>query len=385
MPDINTRLTRQELYELAWTKPATHIAKDFGVQLAAVLKACDILNVPRPTTGHWAKLEHGKAPPRPPLPVQQPGAPESTTFSERRPRLKGAIKAPPTPANSPIATEPETIKWHFAVQKTRAAYRGGDTDRKYGTLQRKSAHPCLWISVTRSSLDRSLLILNRLAVLLEANGFTFVMPAKADEKIKLVYTTTDTALDFHIKEDVERYERELKPEEKGKDPLYIWNRWLYRATGRLRLVITEFHPEGARKSWGDGKNTKLEDKLADAAPDFVICAQGKHAHDLEMKAWHLRYEEQERLRRETEAKAREEKERRDVLISAARRWKDAGELMGFREACEVRLRSTTPDGSLTKLQTSWLAWVDGVIRDTNPLTSGFLKRLEQPEAPLPGE
>ena len=38
MRDINTQLTRQGLLELVWTMPATHIAKEFGVKLAVVLR-----------------------------------------------------------------------------------------------------------------------------------------------------------------------------------------------------------------------------------------------------------------------------------------------------------------------------------------------------------
>jgi hypothetical protein len=384
MLNPNTSLTRQELFRLVWSKPATHVAKDFGVPPAVVLKACKILNVPRPTTGHWVRVEHGQSPPPPPLPSPAPKMPTSVMLSDlmtRRPRA--AKTAPPSEALHSVPQE-EPIKWHLVAQKTRAAFRGGTLDHKYGTLQPKPDHPYVWMSVTRGTLDRCLLMLNRLAVLLEATGFSFVMPAKAGERINLVYTATGTELDFFFKEDVERYERELKPEEKGKDPLFIWNRWLYRATGRLRLIISEYHPEGARKSWGDGKNTKLEDKLADAVPDFVICAQGKHAFKLEMEEQHRRWEEEARLRREEESRAQKEKDRRDALFGAAKRWRDADTLQAFRSACEARWRSATADGTLTKPQADWLSWVDEVIRDMNPLTAGFLRQLETVTSSLTG-
>jgi hypothetical protein len=102
------------------------------------------------------------------------------------------------PALAADTLAPEPTKWHFAVQKTRAAFRGGTLDHKYGTLRPKPDHPCIWMAVTRASLDRSLLILNRLAVLLEANGFVFELPAKQNEAIRLIYTRTGTPLAFHI-------------------------------------------------------------------------------------------------------------------------------------------------------------------------------------------
>ena len=377
MIDPNGILTRDQLFELVWTKPIAQVAKESGIKSAAVLKACKVLGVPRPTTGHWVKIEHGQAPSRPALSPALDGATASITLGKFMARRKRTPKVEP-PASTPSAPEAESIKWHFAVQKTRAALRGGPVDRTYGTIHPKPEHAHLGISVTRGSLDRALHLLNRLAWMLEEHEFNFTMPEKGHWQIKLVYSATGTELAFLIKEDVERYERELKPDEKDKDPIYIWDRWRHRETGRLRLLISEYHPEGARKSWGDGKNTKLEDKLADAAPGFVICAQGKHAQELEWAERQRRWDEEARLRREEEDRKRKEDERRGVLLAAAKIWSAAEELKAFRAACEGRLRNTSPEGALTELQKNWLEWVDHVIAETNPLSAGFLKHLEQP-------
>jgi hypothetical protein len=371
MPDTNTPLTRQQLFRLVWNKPVTHIAMEFGVQPAVVLKACRILNIPRPTTGHWVKVEYGQIPASPALVPLAPGTQESTTLGELMSRRRRNPKAEP-PAVTPVAPEIESTKWHTAVQKTKSALRGGPVDQKYGTIHPKPEHDHLMVSVTHPSMDRVLLLLNQLAWLLEGQGFTFQMPDKGNTQIKLVYAATGTELAFIIKEDVERYERDLRPDEKNKDRFYLWDRWRHRPTGKLRLIINEYHPEGVQKSWGDGKNTKLEDKLADAAPGFVVCAQGKHAHHLEWQARQRLWEEEARIRREEEARAQKEKERREALLGAAKSWRKAKGLQAFRVACEAKLRSNSPDGTLTQLQAGWLEWVDGVIRDTNPLTAGFL-------------
>ena len=192
----------------------------------------------------------------------------------------------------------------------------------------------------------------------------------------LIYKPTGTELSFLLKEEVERYERELTPEEKTKSISYIWDRWRHRPTGRLRLLLNEYHPEGCQKSWGEGKNTKLEDKLTDAASGFVFCAQGKHAQHLEWAERDRRWEEAARQRREEEERKKKEDERRAVLVTAAKKWSDAAALKTFRAACEARLRNVSQGGTLTRPQEDWLAWVDLVIEESDPLTSGFLKRLE---------
>ncbi len=376
MADSTQSLSREDLYELVWAKPATQIARELAITPALVIKACKLLNVPRPTTGHWVKLEHGQTPSRPVLPPVEPGAMVTVTLDKLR-RRKRAAKSESPQLPVPAPAENESIKWHFAVRTTKGALRGAIVDDKYGTIIPKRDHHHLNISVTRASIDRALLLLNQLAWRLEELGFTFKTPKQGESLLSLIYGPTDTELTFLLREEVERYERELKPEEKNKDPIFIWNRWLHRPTGRLRLQINEYHPAGAQKSWGDGKNTKLEDKLADAAPGFVLCAQGKHAQHLEWAERQRRWDEEARERREAEERKRKEDERRATLCTAAKNWSNATALRAFRAACEARFKNGSQGGTLTQRQEDWLAWVDLVIDESDPLASGFLKRLEE--------
>lgn len=66
-------MTRDELYELVWSKPMTEVAKNFDVSSSYMARVCTALNVPRPERGYWAKLAVGKAPAPNPLPEAQPG------------------------------------------------------------------------------------------------------------------------------------------------------------------------------------------------------------------------------------------------------------------------------------------------------------------------
>lgn len=67
-PDNGTlRLSRSALYTLVWSKPMTEIAKLYGVRNDHVARACDQHDIPRPPTGYWQKLTHGKAVERAPL------------------------------------------------------------------------------------------------------------------------------------------------------------------------------------------------------------------------------------------------------------------------------------------------------------------------------
>lgn len=68
-------LTRQELYDLVWSKPMTTIATDFGVSSVAFAKNCTKLQLPRPGRGYWQQLACGLKPEREPLPRAEKGTP----------------------------------------------------------------------------------------------------------------------------------------------------------------------------------------------------------------------------------------------------------------------------------------------------------------------
>jgi hypothetical protein len=60
-------LTRDQLYELVWSEPMQHIAKDYGVSDRAMAKLCARNQVPVPPRGYWAKKHSGYKVGRPPL------------------------------------------------------------------------------------------------------------------------------------------------------------------------------------------------------------------------------------------------------------------------------------------------------------------------------
>ena len=54
------KIKRKELYELVWTKPMTHLAKEFGCSDVGLRKICVKHNIPLPRVGHWARVAAGQ-------------------------------------------------------------------------------------------------------------------------------------------------------------------------------------------------------------------------------------------------------------------------------------------------------------------------------------
>lgn len=56
------RPSKEELKKLIWTKPTTHIAKNFGVSDKAVEKWCKAYGIDKPPRGYWAGQNQFKTP-----------------------------------------------------------------------------------------------------------------------------------------------------------------------------------------------------------------------------------------------------------------------------------------------------------------------------------
>ena len=53
--EASTTVSREELHQLVWEFPGTHLAKRFGISDVALAKICRRLDVPRPPPGWWAR------------------------------------------------------------------------------------------------------------------------------------------------------------------------------------------------------------------------------------------------------------------------------------------------------------------------------------------
>lgn len=53
-------LTREQLYDLVWSKPMTKVAEDLGISDVMLAKICRQKDVPRPPRGYWANLGSSK-------------------------------------------------------------------------------------------------------------------------------------------------------------------------------------------------------------------------------------------------------------------------------------------------------------------------------------
>lgn len=117
------RLTREELYEKMWSRPAISLAEEFGISGRGLGKLCRRFAIPVPPRGYWAKLAARKRVTRIPLPT-----PKSDVASEIwiQPSPEGLAAALPDEVRSEVSAVlenrdqiqvPETLRSPHPVVK----------------------------------------------------------------------------------------------------------------------------------------------------------------------------------------------------------------------------------------------------------------------------
>ena len=53
-------VTRQELYDLVWSKPMSKLALEYNMSDNGLRKICKKFDIPLPLVGHWQKIQYNK-------------------------------------------------------------------------------------------------------------------------------------------------------------------------------------------------------------------------------------------------------------------------------------------------------------------------------------
>ncbi|PLW66908.1 hypothetical protein [Pseudohalioglobus lutimaris] len=162
-------LTRERLYELAWSEPMLSIAKKYGVSSSFLARVCTRMNVPRPAPGYWTKVECGKAVTRPPLPEARPEDElQWDRHNDAPPRQRAELRAP---AKKPrkIQRKQKRPATHKMIAGAKAHFLKTRNPR-YGYLR-----PYKWILVdiivSEKGLEQALNLANTLFWAFEDFGY----------------------------------------------------------------------------------------------------------------------------------------------------------------------------------------------------------------------
>lgn len=277
--------TREEFYDLVWSKPMTQLAKDFALSDVALHKICRKHGIPNPPLGWWAKKAAGKPVKRTPLPRLKQGSTgaqitiaagllkqESEALSAAREKARLMASSINSDGGRPQ---------HTVVAETMKALRKAGPPTPQGLVVVSGAGK-VNAAVSPTSFERFEIVLGRLA----AVGETLEVELAADDK-GAFFKYGEEAIRFSVTEDYRRQKHVLtdaelaqqaiweKKHEKalrrgGWDTVLLPSRptfpeWDYTPTGQLSLEMAAPYLYGSspRRAFRDAKIQRLEKMAGD--------------------------------------------------------------------------------------------------------------------------
>lgn len=380
-----TRIERARLYELVWSRPMSHLAKEFGVPSQKLKALCDKAEIPTPATGHWQRIAAGKKVSQIPLPdassqnsllVIAPAVPRmSTPAPSNKANGSGNELASSLPSGSRQQTSAKKVgpdlKVPAKLGRAHSIIAGWQAEHKQRTEEAKQHRWGGFAPEPLSAMDRRRYrILDTLFKAIEKAGGKAIEEERKAIAIELEGEKIPLQLREKQKQKQKQIRRSLTDDEKRwhRPGDKEWRQEL-QLTGKLVFEIKSYLPSGFKSQWLETDEVSMEDLLPDifdtvqrVAP---ILAQ-RTKERLEQRrlaeiAAHKRYlAEQERKRDDN---------RWQRFLELADIWQRHEQARGFLDALkrlEIDSESTVGETSLA----DWLAWAERRLEAGNPVNRG---------------
>jgi hypothetical protein len=363
--------TRNELYEKIWNTPTIKLARDFGLSDVALGKICKKHSIPKPPLGYWAKLTHGKAVPRPPLPNINDQRLARIEIRKRplisagsKPKSTELEKEPPIPVPERL-TSP-----HPLVRSTIDALKNSTSDET-GILRTRTSG-CLNVRVSRQSVGRAMRLMDALIKALEARGST-VNVVERDRRHQTCVKILDETIEIELREGLNRREKQFTTAELREREKSSWLRdrkeYEFSPSGNFVFTILEYCGEGVRKVWSDGKRQRLENCLNSIIAGLVAAAQGEKALRLRREQREREREEEQHRRWEEEERRRKEEEKIKHLEKLVGNWNQSRRIREFLS--EIEKAAAENPGKKTDNLSDWLSWAHAYADSIDPIHLTF--------------
>jgi hypothetical protein len=387
---MSERLTRKELYELAWSEPLSKLGPRFGISGTGFKKTCSRAVVPVPPRGYWAKKQAGKRTVQVPLPPRPPGMQDEVFVSRNGyhghygvtdAEILAPLPDPPTFEESIEAVRERARKMIRKAAVPRDFSRAHPAisaflqeDERRHEKQRSSPFTLGWDKplVDSPLARRRLRVLNGLLLATARAGGQGHIGGDELEDVSITVHHHHVSLKLASPPPKRQRSAEARSQ-KGK------------ARGLRLSIVRGFGDNDDRMSWEDGETT-LESHVTEIAVEVIVTAEVHYReHCLRIHEWlierkanleaKLRKEKAESEQRERERIAALAKARTDRLLAQATSLTQANAVRVYVES----VCSAAVDGSVLpdELQ-QWRAWALEQADRLDPVVSGaFLKVMDR--------
>jgi len=355
-----TQLTRQELYDLVWSKPMKAAAASVSMSSGSLNRICHRHGVPMPPRGYWTSLQAGHPVQKTPLPARSKAPRIDLQSNPRKPREELLAARERAIAALRQPSPPSSSAWHPCTTRTEQAFNSARPDRD-GSL-RASGVGVASVRASLEAIPRALAILNEIIARLERLGHSIssttepahlsidgaLVPFEISEKFRRSSGPPDETEAARRKAFTERFPRHV-------EMLGFVDPWIFRPSGKLTITFSQGYEAGLQSHFADGRR-QLEDQL-----DQVVVAAIVHAgvrKERQEKIEQRQQDSAEARRRQLEAGANDEAEqqRRALLKRLADLHDEAEHLARF-----VRHLRHISSARRSEKMSAFLSWAESYV------------------------
>ena len=352
-------MTRENLYELVWSKSTTIISKEYRISTSDIRKLCKHHNIPLPKQGYWSKLKHNKTVERTDLPETETKSLEEITLVKRETGDKD-IPFLTSPFHKRIyeiknddsynLIVPSSLKNpHPLIIKTKKKLEEYDKIPESNYQERRNyLKEILPISADKNLRNRALRVMNTIISNIYDKGYSVSFRNNTECFVEMYGQQTKINLRQKIN-------RVREKDERG----YGGDQWV--KSDKLEF---QAGPPYNLKNWIDGKKKNLEDYI----PDILVWIEQncQYWHDLRK-----RQAEEERIRSIEVAKEQEklkiihlENERFEELLVNSEKWYKANTLRNYIQAAKEKAEQ---NNELNEDKKKWIQWASRKADSIDPL------------------
>lgn len=374
MDDGIVKLTREELYQMVWSKPVTKWSKEFGLSDVGFAKICKKMKVPLPGRGYWAMIQKGLKLTRP---ILKPIHDSKQFVVEIRKRTSDVAESKSTDENDPLMLfekQPENMivvperlhSPHPLVKTTEALLKSRGVD-KYGRIMNRGLS-CLNVRVSKALLPRALRIMNTIIRELEKREMKIFV--KEWKYPNTILSIKGEELEICIEEPsgkVEHQKAKSELEDAKRYPsIYGGTTYDYKPSGKLRLLIETYTRDAMRRSWRDSESKKIEDRMNEIFIGFMNVAEERKQDRLRREKEEKERLERIRLYEEIQRQKDEEEKRINILLKQVNSWSQSDAIKNFinhvKAAAIEKYGEIEEESDLGK----WLTWANHQAQQLDP-------------------
>lgn len=349
-------VTRQELYDLVWSKPMSKLALEYNLSDNGLRKICKKYEIPLPLLGHWQKIQYNKKVKVIPLPKDFKGE-DSITLNKGETKENEGITnfskllkeiTDDTTLSFKVSDKLSNPDKLISEAKENLANKSKE---KYGVYRgiTTTSNDIINISVAPKNCNRALRIMDKIIKLLKQRGHNVIVK----------YDTTYVVI---REEEIKIRLRERLKRITIPDAKYSWGSTDYIPTGILTFKVDEY-PE---KEFYDNNKQTLEEQIPKILTKLELVSDKIKRDNEEREIRHQEYKKQREIEEAIKKRHANEIENFKKLLEDSERWKKASDLRNFIKELES---NAIKENKLSEELSNWIKWSNDKADWFDPLVN----------------